>query len=102
MGLLLLRSFRRQDFQFFYLWWRRKQIFRLGEQLFGDFSGEVSVPGVFVGEGIEDAVPAGPSFTAYQEVVPVSCKARGRADLRKSSTSFSLPGFTCSIAKSAR
>src|SRR5579863_7944707 len=44
---------------------------------------------------------AGPSFSAYHVVVPVSCCASGSADFRKSSSSFSFPAFASSDANSA-
>jgi len=40
-----------------------------------------------------------PVLKANQLVVPCSASAKGKADLRKSSTSFSFPGFASSFTK---
>src|SRR5690242_11780435 len=48
-------SFRGQDFQFFDLGRRCKKVRGFSEQLLGDFSRQMSVSALLVGESIEDA-----------------------------------------------
>jgi hypothetical protein len=75
-----------------------EQLSRLREKGFGDFSIQVGIAPIFVCKRIEDAILPGPILMAYQLIVPGSRCASGCADFKKSSNSFSFPGFASNWA----
>ena len=87
----------RQGFQPFRSWAASaNKLTGLGQQRLGDLAVQVGVAAGFIVESIENAKFVGPSFMAYQEVVPVSFMARGCADFRNTSSSCSLPALAWS------
>ena len=97
----LASALRCQNLRLINLGWTREQILRLGKKRLGDLAVQMRIAPIFIRKRIEDAILPRPHLDRIPGNSPGSRSAKGCADFKNSSTSFSFPGLASSCAQIA-